>query len=107
MRDARLKAILDEFHTGLEQIYGPRLAKLVLFGSRARNDARPDSDIDVMVVLRGPVNSGEEIRRVSRFRADLCLKHDVVISCIYVSEKEYADQATPLMINVRREGVPV
>jgi hypothetical protein len=51
-----LQQMLFEFRKGLERIYGPRLAGLVLFGSQARGDALPDSDIDVMVVLHGPVS---------------------------------------------------
>ena len=107
MRGARLNTILREFRDGLEQIYGPRLVRIVLFGSQARDEAEPDSDIDVMVVLLGPVNPHEEIRRLSAFKAELCLKYDVVVSCAYVSEAEYRQDGTPLMLNVRREGVPV
>jgi hypothetical protein len=61
----RLTAVLREFREGVERIYGQRLVRLVLFGSQARNDAKPDSDIDVMVVLRGAVRDGEEIERTS------------------------------------------
>jgi hypothetical protein len=60
-----------------------------------------------MLVLREPVNPHEETRRLSAFRAELCLKYDVVISCVYVSETEYRQDGTPLMLNVCREGVPV
>jgi uncharacterized protein len=102
-----IQRILVEFRQGLEQIYGPRLAGLVLFGSQARGDARPDSDIDVMLVLDGPVNRSEEVRRISRFRADLCLRHNVVISCVYVSAAEAESSGEPLLQNIRTEGVTV
>jgi predicted nucleotidyltransferase len=107
MRATRLEQILWEFRDGLEQIYGSRLIRAVLFGSQARDEAKPDSDIDVMLVLRGLVNPHEEIRRLSVFKAELCLKYDVVVSCVYVSEAEYSQDGTPLLLNVRREGVPV
>ena len=106
MRATRLEQILREFRDGLEQIYGSRLIRAVLFGSQARDEAKPDSDIDVMLVLRGLVNPHEEIRRLSVFKAELCLKYDVVVSCVYVSEAEYSQDGTPLLLNVRREGVP-
>jgi predicted nucleotidyltransferase len=107
MHATRLDQILREFREGLEQIYGSRLVRVVLFGSQARDEAEPDSDIDLMLVLRGPVNPHEEIRRLSIFKAGLCLKYDAVVSCVYVSEAEYSQDGTPLMLNVRREGVPV
>ena len=107
MRLAQLDTILREFRNGLEQLYGARLVRLVLFGSQARDEANPGSDIDVMVVLRGPVNPHEEIGRLSAFKSELCLKHDVLVSCVYVSEAEYRQDGSPLLLNVRREGVLV
>lgn len=104
---ATLREILQEFRQGLENIYGPRLAGLFLFGSQARGDALPDSDIDVLVVLRGRVNPLQEARRISQFRGDLCLRHNVVISCVYVSAEESEAGGTPLLENIRAEGVPL
>ena len=106
MTDA-LHQILAEFRKGLEEIYGPLLADLVLFGSQARGDALSDSDIDVMVVLHGPVNPLEEARRISRFRGDLCLRHSVVITCVYVSAEQAEEAESPLLQNIRAEGVSV
>jgi len=102
---AALHEILREFRHGLERIYGPRLAGLVLFGSQARGDALPDSDIDVMVVLHGEVSPLNEASRISRFRGDLCLRHDIVITCVYVSADEAQTADTPLLQNIRAEGV--
>ena len=102
-----LREILAEFRLGLAKIYGPRLAGLVLFGSQARGDALPDSDIDVMVVLHGHVNPLEEARRISRFRGDLCLRHQVVITCVYMSAEEAQVADGPLLQNIRAEGVPL
>ena len=107
MRASQLDTILREFRDGLDRIYGARLIQLVLFGSQARNEANPDSDIDVMVVVRGPVNPNEEIRRISTFKSELCLKYDVALSCVYVSEDQFRQDESPLLLNVRREGVPV
>jgi predicted nucleotidyltransferase len=44
----------------LRQIYGPRLRRLILFGSQARGEAIPDSDMDVLVVLNSPIRAYEE-----------------------------------------------
>ena len=103
----KLQHILAEFRRGLEALYGSRLIEVVLFGSQARNDASADSDIDVMVVLRGAVDSNREIPRASPLASGLSLKYDVVISCVYVSEEGFRRDESPLLLNVRREGVLV
>ncbi len=107
MRVAGIDQILRELREGLEEIYASRLVSVVLFGSQARDDAEPDSDIDVMLVLRGDVNPYEEISRLSDFTCALSLKYDVVISCLSMSEASFRSEQSPLMLNVRREGVMV
>lgn len=107
MTPDRLTQILAELRTGYEALYGDRLARLVLFGSQARGDAAPDSDIDVMVVLRGPVNSSDEIRRTGPFFSAVSLRNDVLVTPVYVSEDRFRDENSPLLLNVRRDGVPV
>lgn len=103
--DPKVENIIAELRAQLQSLYGPRLKKLVLFGSHARGDAEPGSDVDVLVVLEGPINSWEEIQRTSDIRVDLCLKYEVVVSCVYVVADNYEQEKSPLMINVRREGL--
>jgi predicted nucleotidyltransferase len=102
-----LSAVLSELRREFEKLYGERLVKLVLYGSQARGDARPWSDIDVMVVLKGPVEPGREGSRAEKVLSDLCLRHDVVVLCAYVDEGYFADYQSVFMRNVREEGIAV
>jgi predicted nucleotidyltransferase len=60
--------------------------KIVLFGSRARDDARPDSDFDILVVERDPADRHAEMVRLDRALRPLRAPFDIVV----VSER-YAD----------------
>ena len=100
----KLNAILTELRRQLAGLYGPRLAHLILYGSQARRDAEPGSDIDVLVVLAGPVNPGVEIARTGEIVASLSLKYDEVISCVYISAEQFDHEDSPLLLNVRQEG---
>ncbi|MEW5938146.1 MAG: nucleotidyltransferase domain-containing protein [Chloroflexota bacterium] len=105
---ASIKKILRELKKGLTEIYGDRLKAVILFGSFARGEGRlPDSDIDVLIVLKGEFNSREMDKLSADFIADLSLEHDVLISTKLASETKYAESQWPLYINVRREGVPI
>jgi uncharacterized protein len=46
-------AILNRFRRALDEAYGSKLERIVLLGSRARGDARPDSDYDIAVFIHG------------------------------------------------------
>ena len=53
-----VETALTTLKEGLQEIYGPQLKKLILYGSQARGVAGPDSDIDVAVILDGPIHAG-------------------------------------------------
>lgn len=99
--------ILAELRQHLERFYGSRLRSVWLYGSHARGDAQPGSDLDVLVVLDGDVNPGEEIARTGRVVSELSLRNNIVLSCLFVSADRYATEQSPILVNVRREGVAV
>ena len=100
-----LTPVLTHLKQDLAELYGDRLLHLTLFGSQARGNAEPDSDIDVLVVLKSPVNPGEEIQRTGKAIADLSLHYDVVISCFFMDETRYQTRNGSLLRNIRKEGV--
>lgn len=101
-----LRRILSQLRETLEAFYGERLRSLCLFGSYARGDAEPGSDIDVAVVLDDRVEPFVEIERTGDAVAALSLANDVVVSLMFVSAESFDHKWTPLLANLRREGVP-
>ena len=99
------RSLVTEFRRRLEDLYGARLCRLVLFGSQARQDAEPGSDIDLLVLLEGPVQVAEELSRISPITAELSLRDDVVLSCVVASRERYEQENSPFFLNIRREGV--
>jgi predicted nucleotidyltransferase len=101
----RIREILAEYRQRLEAIYGPRLKRLVLFGSQARGDAEPDSDIDVMIVLEGPLDRWAEVQRCGAMNSELCLKHDAVICRVFATPEQLERRNRAFYEEVRREGI--
>ena len=105
MMNPILKPILNSLKQDLMALYRERLVQLTLFGSQAQGNEQPESDIDVLVVLRSPVNPAEEIKRTGKIVADLSLHYDVVISCLFINEIDYQTRNNALLRNIRKEGV--
>jgi uncharacterized protein len=103
----QLNRILPTLRTYLKQAYGDRLAQIILFGSQARGDAAIDSDIDILIVLQDSVNAGAELKRLSEFIANLCLEYNTLISCVFMSAEQFQQSNTPLLLNVRQEGITI
>jgi predicted nucleotidyltransferase len=103
-----IRKILRELKKGLVDIFGDQLNAVYLFGSFARGEGKlPNSDIDVMVVLNGDFNYREVERRAIDFVASLCLAHDVIIICHYVSAQRYTESKMPFMLNVRQDAISI
>jgi uncharacterized protein len=103
----QLANILAELRGDLVQVLGDQLDTVLLFGSHARGEAGPASDLDVLIVLRGEFSYSDMLRRTSTVIATLSLDHDVVISRAFVSRKRFETEQSPFLMNVRAEGMPI
>jgi uncharacterized protein (UPF0332 family)/predicted nucleotidyltransferase len=99
--------ILQELKSYLEKVYQQQLEKIILYGSQARGDAEPDSDIDVLIVLKSDFNFYQESRRINNFVADLCLKYEVLLSCTFSTLTQLKNQTTAFYRNVSQEGIAI
>lgn len=88
----------------LRALYGRRFRNVILFGSWARGDAHPDSDVDLLVVLDQVVSAWEELRRMDEVLWRHSYDNGAVISAVPVGENEWNDPAQPLLIRARAEG---
>jgi uncharacterized protein len=96
--------VLRRFRTALEEIYSGRLERLVLFGSRARGDAREDSDYDVAVFLRDLVDRALEMNRLADLGTDVLDETGEFVHAMPYRAGSY-EERTPLMLAIRAEGV--
>ena len=100
-----VKKIIKEFKAELERIYGEKLKSVILYGSWARNEATENSDIDLVVVFKGDIIQGKEIDRMIDSITEINLKYNILISVYPVSEENYLTIKSPLLLNIRQEGI--
>jgi predicted nucleotidyltransferase len=101
-----VRRVLAELRPGLERIYGPRLRGLYAFGSRARGDGAPDSDLDVLVVLDRIDSYADEVELTGALVSALSLAHRVSISRVFAAEDEWRHGRTRFLAGLRGEAVP-
>ena len=104
---SNLKQILNEYRQRLSEILGGDLDSVLLYGSQARGEAIAGSDVDVLCIMKKSFDYGDLISRTSLATAEISLKHDVVISRVFVTRDDYASQDSPFLMNVRKEQVAV
>jgi len=96
---------MKELKAGLVRIYGDRLKAVYLYGSYARGEAQSDSDIDVMIVLKNYQSYGKEIDRTGELVSGLSLNYGISISRVIMKEIQWKKSDTPLLRNIRVDGV--
>lgn len=101
----KIKELLTEFKLGLEKIYGSRLQGVYLYGSYARNEAEPDSDMDVLIILDHVDSYGKEIKATSGLVASLSLKHQICISRVFVPQNKWVSKENFFVQNASEEAV--
>lgn len=107
MSESQLANILQKLRQEFSRALGDQLENMILFGSQARGQARAESDIDVLVVVRDELDYGDLIRQTSPIVSALSLEYDVVISRAFVSRERFEREQSPFLLNVRREGVVI
>lgn len=96
--------ILARFRTALDRLYGDRLERAVLYGSRARGDARPDSDYDVAVFLKEMDSFWDEANLLADLGTELILETGAVVNAVPLLIG--ADQERTLFMHeLRKDGV--
>ncbi|MBN2498232.1 MAG: nucleotidyltransferase domain-containing protein [Deltaproteobacteria bacterium] len=103
--------MLDELlHVGKERLrerYGDRLRGVILHGSEARGEADEDSDVDLLVLLEGPVELGRELRTIIDVLYPLQLELGFfrTLEIIPTDVEDYEAQSYALYRHAREEGI--
>jgi predicted nucleotidyltransferase len=100
----RLLTLLKQ---GLSRIYAARLRGVYLFGSYARQEQDPESDLDILIVLADLESYSSEIKRTSEIISKLSLEYGITISRYIVREQDWNAYDSPLLRNIREEGIAV
>ena len=97
--------LLQQIKGLLQFAFGNRLCGVVLYGSEARGDPREDSDIDILMLLEGPIHLGQEIDTATRALYPLMLETERIIDAKPADIRNYEAGNTPLYRNAKREGI--
>lgn len=100
-----IDATVSKFRVALEAAYGPRIERVVLYGSRARGDAKQGSDYDVARFLRDIVNRWEEFGTLADIELNLLDATGEAVHVMPYPAGSWRDPASPIMYEIRRDGI--
>lgn len=91
---------------GLTDIFRQNISMIILYGSTARREAAEDSDIDIAIIMKNPIDT-ETKKRFIRWVADMDIRYEKVFSIVDIQEgnMEKWGNILPFYQNVQKEGV--
>jgi len=95
---------LRRFRAALEEIYGARLERVELFGSRARGEAHAESDYDVAVFLHDMTDRAQEMNRLTDLATNILYDDGGLVHAMPYRAGSY-NERTPLMHEIRADGI--
>ena len=104
-KSLNIKSILNQLKVLIRNHYGSKFKYLILYGSYARGTYNPESDIDIMVVIKDIHSPYKEIDTLTDLKTDLMLENDIFISTNPTSIEQFENSKQLFYRNVRKEGV--
>ncbi len=96
--------VLGRFRAALCELYGDRLDRVVLFGSRARGDGHAESDYDIAVFLKALPDRWAELDCLAKLRLAFLDDTGAFFDAMPYAADAYFERS-PLMHEIRLDGI--
>ncbi len=98
--------IASKVRSELQKLYGQRLRGVYLYGSAARDQLTPDSDIDIAIILDKLTSRYAELKRTSKIGSDFSLETSTVVAFLFVDETDFRNGRFSIHRAIKEEGIP-
>ena len=102
------QGVLRELRRRIQQAFPEWSFRMTLFGSRARGDAEPDSDMDILLEVETDSVSFAQKQRLRRVAGEVSIDFNVVLS-VLISDRRLREERGDFSVfqNIREEGILV
>lgn len=102
------KSMLRRIVSDLQNECGDRLEDVLLFGSYAKGTAKPDSDIDILVILSGSLDELEDFENFPDTSYEtMWSRYNLLIHCCVSSRKDYTNRRHKELRDVPEYGISI
>lgn len=103
-----IQTLLTDYLAEIQKIYGLHLKSVILYGSYARGDYTPESDVDIMILVDLPDDEIDQYAdELAEVGFEYNVEHDIWMMPVVRNQDHfnYWVKAYPFYENVQKEGV--
>jgi predicted nucleotidyltransferase len=100
-----INKMIQEVKEVLDKLYQKQLSDVILFGSNVSGSYKEESDIDLLAILEKIEDIKSDKQKYLPLISELSLKYDKVFSIVLFSKEDFQNKKTPLLLNIRQEGI--
>jgi predicted nucleotidyltransferase len=110
IKDQYLLQILSEVEARVKNILNDKLVKIILYGSYARDQQGPESDIDIMLLVNYNEQEMQGLKEaLNEIKFDILFKYNLVLSILVKDNQHFNNylDVLPFYKNVYNEGIAI
>ena len=98
--------VKDDLISGLTRIFSDNIVAIILYGSVARNESTPESDVDIAIIVKRDMDNTTRNQFI-HWSAEMDLRYDCVFSIVDILETNMQKwgKILPFYQNVQKEGI--
>ncbi len=100
-----IESVLIRVKEHLNNVYGDRIKRVVVYGSFAKGEADEKSDVDIAVVVADELNPNKIENSLDSFLFQILMEKSELITVLVIPESKCNTYKSPLILNIKDEGV--
>ncbi len=102
-----IEIVLRRVKEHLNNVYGDRIKRVVVYGSFAKGEADEESDVDIAVVVADELNPNKIENSLDSLLFQILMEKGELITVLVIPESKFTTYNSPLILNIKEEGVPI
>ncbi len=100
-----IESALRRIKEHLNNIYGERIKRVVVYGSFARGEADEESDVDIAVVAADELDPNSVENSLDSLLFQILMEKSELITVLAIPESKFKTYNSPLILNIKEDGV--
>ena len=102
-----IESTLRRIKERLNSVYGNRIKRVMVYGSFAKGEADEESDVDIAVVVADKLSPNKVEKNLDELLFQILMEKSELVTVFVIPESKFDTYKSPLILNIKEEGIPI